>query len=201
MELGSLGRLLDLDARNFLLDQLGQGSVGMEIGVHKGAFTRRILKRVQPRLLYLVDPWKYETSGIYRHSWYGGWMGGSQARMDRRCQGVQERFARNIAVGSVKVLRAYSGDALASLPDNHLNWVYIDGNHLYEYVMADLRQALRCVRPGGLITGDDYGEGGWWQGGVKRAVDELVQTHHAVEVVEIRNCQFILRKRASAAVA
>ena len=35
MELGSLGRLLDLDARNFLLDQLGQGSVGMEIGFHK----------------------------------------------------------------------------------------------------------------------------------------------------------------------
>lgn len=59
----------------------------------------------------------------------------------------------------------------------------------------DLHNALRCVKSGGLITGDDYGDGGWWQGGVKRAVDEFVRESGAVDVVAIKKCQFILRKK------
>ena len=194
MALDLLARILDFDARNFLLDQLGHDNVGMEIGVHKGAFTRRILNKVQPRLLYLVDPWKFETDSIYKHSWYGGLMGGSQARMDRRHQQMVERYAREIQQGRINILRSYSSLAWATLPDDHLDWVYIDGNHLYEFVRDDLHRALRVVKPGGLITGDDYGEGGWWQGGVKRAVDELVRETGRVEVVAIRKCQFVLRK-------
>lgn len=189
-----IARSLDFDARNFLLDHLGEGTIGMEIGVHKGAFTRRILQRVRPSCLYLVDPWKYETSASYRHSWYGGWMGGNQARMDRRYQTVAKRFSNEIAARRIVILREYSNLAFAQLADDLLDWVYIDGNHLYEYVKADLEAALRCVKPGGLITGDDYGEGGWWEGGVKRAVDEFVRNHKNVEVLAIKKCQFILQK-------
>ncbi len=195
MSLSLFERILDLDARNFLLDTLGKNGVGMEIGVHKGAFTHRILKKTHPRLLYLVDPWKFETSSEYKLSWYGGWMGGSQARMDKRCQTVQKQFATAIQDGAIKIVRDTSTRAFDQLPDAHLDWVYIDGNHLYEFVKSDLEHALRCVKPGGLITGDDYGEGGWWKGGVKRAVDEFVQTRPEVELVCIRKCQFILKKR------
>jgi SAM-dependent methyltransferase len=195
LDQGLIERTLDFDARNFLLDTLPKNAVGMEIGVHKGAFTRRILERTQPSLLYLVDPWKYESSSQYKNSWYGGWLGGSQAHMDKRCEAVKQRFADGFSRGAIKMLRAYSSDAFATLPDDHLDWVYIDGNHLYEFVKADLEHALRCVRPGGLITGDDYGEGGWWQGGVKRAVDEFVRTREGVELVVIKKCQFILKKR------
>lgn len=195
MSMGLFERILDIDARNFLLDTLGTNGVGMEIGVHKGAFTRRILKKARPRLLYLVDPWKFETSSEYKHSWYGGWMGGSQANMDKRCLAVQKEFASGIQNNAIKILRDTSTDAFARLPDGHLDWVYIDGNHLYEFVKSDLEHALRCVKPGGLITGDDYGEGGWWKGGVKRAVDEFVQNHPEIELLHIRKCQFILRKR------
>jgi hypothetical protein len=42
--------------------------------------------------------------------------------------------------------------------------------------------------------GVKYATGGWWQGGVKRAVDEFVASG-AVEVVVIRNRQFVLRRR------
>lgn len=192
---GLIQRILDFDARNFLLDSLPRNAKGMEIGVHKGDFTKRILERTNPELLYLVDPWKYESSSKYKNSWYGGWLGGSQERMDRRCDAVKQRFAAAISREQVKVLRSYSSDAFASLPDAHLDWVYIDGNHLYEFVKSDLQQACRCVKPGGLITGDDYGEGGWWEGGVKRAVDEFVATRDDVELVCIKKCQFILKKR------
>jgi hypothetical protein len=39
-------------------------------------------------------------------------------------------------------------------------------------------------------------EGGWWEGGVKRAVDEFFERNR-IQVVEIRNGQFVLRKDAA----
>jgi hypothetical protein len=72
--------------------------------------------------------------------------------------------------------------------------VHIDGNHLYEYVARDLALALEKTRTAGLITGDDYAEGGWWEGGVKRAVDEFA-TRPAVQLIELRDRQYVFRKR------
>lgn len=93
--------------------------------------------------------------------------------MDERYAGVLARFDGEIGAGRVTVHRGQSDDGLRALADESLDWVYIDGNHLYEYVAQDLRLSLAKVKPGGLVTGDDYAEGGWWEGGVKRAVDEL----------------------------
>ena len=73
--------------------------------------------------------------------------------------------------------------------------VYIDGNHLYDFVKKDLNLCYSKVKPGGLITGDDYSEGGWSSGGVKRAVDEFINTG-LVKLIQIKNKQFILQKLA-----
>jgi predicted O-methyltransferase YrrM len=51
--------------------------------------------------------------------------------------------------------------------------VWLDGDHSYEGVKADLEHLSRSLRPGGLIAGDDYTAGGWWGDGVIRAVDEF----------------------------
>ncbi len=69
----------------------------------------------------------------------------------------------------------------------------IDGNHFYEYVKQDMELYLKKVKVGGYLTGDDYTEEGWWKGGVKKAVDEMIETQN-VKLVEIRNGQFILKK-------
>ncbi len=45
----------------------------------------------------------------------------------------------------------------------------------------------------GYIASDDYTDGGWWQGGVVRAVDEFVETA-PVELVLKRNRQYVPRK-------
>jgi predicted O-methyltransferase YrrM len=74
-----------------------------------------------------------------------------------------------------------------------LDFVYIDGDHSYEGVKIDLEISLRKLKPGGLITGDDYGPGNWWQGGVKRAVDEF-GWHESVTLLWIDGTQFVLRK-------
>ncbi len=57
----------------------------------------------------------------------------------------------------------------------------------------------RCARrkAGGLITGDDYAEGGWWQGGVKKAVDEFA-ADEAEQLLQLQNGQYVFQKMVSA---
>lgn len=196
--MGLVSRMLDRlglggTPRDFVLKRMPKGAVCAEIGVHKGDFARRILQVARPRRLHLVDPWRYHDGDVYEGSWYGGWRGEGQARMDARYRDVLDRFDAEIEEGRVQVHRMTSLQAADRLPKEGLDWVYIDANHLYEHVLADLRTYLPLVQPGGYIAGDDYDSPGWWDDGVTRAVDEFVD-HAPVEVVEIRDEQYVLRK-------
>lgn len=53
--------------------------------------------------------------------------------------------------------------------------------------------ALRKVKAGGIIAGDDYATGGWWQGGVKKAVDEF-GWQRGVKLLWISRRQFLFRR-------
>jgi hypothetical protein len=179
--------------RRFLLETLPKGSIGAEIGVHLGDFSSQLLEAVQPRELYLIDPWAHESATEYRDAWYGGKASGGQSEMDARHASVCRRFAREASSGRVKIHRGYSGEVLGGFTDAYFDWVYIDGNHLYEFVKQDLELSFAKTKPGGYVCGDDYTSGGWWDGGVKRAVDEFWQTR-GLQPAQIRNQQFILRR-------
>jgi hypothetical protein len=180
--------------RDFLLAQLPEGSVGAEIGVHEGDFSRRILQMTKPRRLHLIDPWKYEEAELYARSLYGGRLGVDQEHMDWRYESVARRFRREVQAGQVEIRRQRSAEACDAFADSAFDWIYIDGDHRYEQVIRDLELYQPKVKPGGLITGDDYGDGDWWEGGVRKAVDELV-ARGACTLIGIRARQFILRKR------
>jgi len=182
-----------VDGRRFLFDILPKESVGAEIGVHLGDFSHQILVSLSPKELHLIDPWEHQTLSKYKNAWYGGGAKGGQDEMDSRFSGILKRFDRNLISGQVKIHRGYSNHILQKFPEHYFDWVYIDGNHLYEYVIEDLTLSLLKVKPGGYIAGDDYSEEGWWEGGVKKAVDEFAM-NPAVELLEIRNSQFIFRK-------
>jgi Methyltransferase domain len=182
------------DARDFLLQEMPRQSVCAEIGVYQGDFSARIIRIVTPKLLHLIDPWKYEGAAAYRQSLYGGDKGVSQVNMDSVFDGVVKRFQVQITAGTVRVHRAASVDASAAFCKGYFDWIYVDGNHQYKFVKADLESYFPKVRKRGYMAGDDYGEGGWWQGGVKRAVDEFV-AKSLVEVILIKNGQFCLRKK------
>jgi Methyltransferase domain len=182
--------------RRWILDFLPRASFGAEIGVHVGEFSAAILETVSPRVLHLIDPWKYEADPTYEGALYGGQAGGGQAEMDERYRSVIDRFAAQIDAGQVVIHRATSAVALGQLDDGAVDWVYIDGNHLYEYVKIDLELSSQKVRTGGMITGDDYRDGGWWDGGVKRAVDEFASTN-GVRLLELRQGQFAFEKLSS----
>ena len=185
-------KILRYKSRDFLLKKMPKNSICAEIGVHLGGFSERILKIVNPKALHLIDPWKYEHDETYSRSFYGRKTGVSQVTMDKRYESVLKRFATEIDSGQVVVHRGHSG-LIENFNDGFFDWVYIDGNHLYDFVKKDLELSNSKVRRKGFIVGDDYDDEGWWQGGVKKAVDEFI-TKDLVELIEIRNIQFILKK-------
>jgi hypothetical protein len=126
----------------------------------------------------------------YPKAWYGGGIAEGQPFMDELHTSVVARFG---GVRAVEVVRAASIDAAASFEDQSVDWIYLDSNHSYEAVAADLRAWLPKVRSGGVLAGDDYHEtGAWFKDGVKRAVDEIVAEGLA-RLEWLRGEQFLLR--------
>ena len=158
----------------------------------------RIAKFYAPDVLAFdaADTLQLKGRDAYRNAWYGGKLAADQDAMDRIHDGVTLRFAREIAVGVVEVHRSTSAEAAGRFPAAYFDWVYVDGNHLYEAVRADLELFDPKLKADGLLAGDDYGLPGWWDDGVTRAVDELV-AGGGYEVVTLESNQFLLRKRLS----
>jgi predicted O-methyltransferase YrrM len=55
----------------------------------------------------------------------------------------------------VEFIRTFSTEAANVIPNESLDFVYIDGNHQSEFVTKDLTAWWPKVRPGGLVIGDD----------------------------------------------
>ncbi|MGE0713956.1 MAG: class I SAM-dependent methyltransferase [Alphaproteobacteria bacterium] len=73
----------------------------------------------------------------------------------------QERRARdNLAplAAAVTVVKSDSVAAAAGFDDGSLDMVFIDGDHHYPAVSADIAAWRGKVRSGGILAGDDF----WW---------------------------------------
>lgn len=166
-----IGRLRRFQ-RWWLLRGLPRHAKCAEIGVWKGDLSREIIRTKKPVEFHMIDPWQFMEQ--YPNRFYGGVHAKSQADMDAIYEAVRSEF------GAVaKVQRGTSADVLRSLPDGHLDWVYIDGDHSYEAVLQDLELSWRKVHVGGVISGDDYL---WSPDGafpVKKAVQEFAAKHRA----------------------
>ncbi len=183
------------DPRAKLLEALPKNSVGAELGVYLGAFAEDILKTVKPAKLHLVDPWRRLEGKGYDESWYADH---DQEYMDSLHDLVCNRFRTQLKKDQVEIHRATAAAFLRSIPDESLDWVYIDGDHSYEAVAQDLILSYGKVRPGGLIAGDDYRIGGWWKDNIIRAVDEFCAVHPVRMTLDLHG-QYILQKQDIAA--
>jgi predicted O-methyltransferase YrrM len=84
---------------------------------------------------------------------------------------LYEKFMSNI--DRVKhIITPRIGDSIEmskTYKDDSLDFVFIDGDHRYECVKADIEAWVPKVRSGGIIAGHDYG----WCTDVRRAVHEF----------------------------
>lgn len=126
-------------------DRFVRGGVVVEVGVLVGLFSELILEKLRPRELHLVDPWLNDGTDPGSKPWLN---------LEAQYQSVLRRFCKRKDV--VKVHRIKSVEASLKFADGSLDFVYIDGNHVYEYVLLDCLLWWPKVKPGGFLAGHDY---------------------------------------------
>ena len=141
--------------------------------------------------MYLIDPYKH--FGNFDKSCYGNSQM-NQAKMDNIYEYVTNLFAEGIKEDIVEIIRNSSGKVSNMFEEESVDWIYIDGNHSYEYVIKDLNLYAPKVKVGGFVTGDDYGVKGWWNNGVKKAVTEFLKKNKNYKLEIIKNRQYIIKK-------
>ena len=117
--------------------------VGAEIGVAEGFHSREICQKVPPVKLYCVDLWDTYYRGTTK-------LKNRAMQDDAYTQAVE-----NLSPYDTELLRFPSDEAYKQFADNSLDFVYIDGDHSFDYVMLDLIYWSRKVRPGGIVSGHD----------------------------------------------
>lgn len=161
--------------RGTFLHLLPKGSVGAELGVFCGEFTQFIIDNVQPKKLYLVDPWWLEFGEQYP-DWGAYTRNGKLST--KEAHGMVQDIVAKYRGGEVKIEVGYSLTFLASLPDYSLDWVYLDTTHAYEDTLKELDALQYKVKPDGIIAGHDWHpEPTHWHHGVYRAIQDFVATH------------------------
>ena len=141
----------------------------LEIGVHKGDFSEELLRKFNPKKLLLVDPWIAYNDLIYQKSWYGNTLHSNQNIQDQYFLDVNKRFEKDILENKIELHRKTSDEFFLG-NKSIFDLIYIDGNHLFEFVKKDVENSLKFINNDGLIVLDDYGLKGWWLDGITKAV-------------------------------
>ena len=123
----------DIDPRLQLLSEMPKKAVCAEIGVWKCSFSEQIVKITVPDQLHLIDPWLFQPE--FPERMYGGTVAKSQSDMEKIFQDVKTRFGKS---EKVLIHRGFSEKVLLEFPDSYFDWIYIDGNHHYDYVRRDI---------------------------------------------------------------
>jgi hypothetical protein len=138
---------------HFKADEL----VGVEIGTAKGDNALSILQELSIKKLFLIDPYTSYVEGDQQVS-FEETLVTARKKLSQFHQAI---FIRKVSEDAVKDV------------DESLDFVYIDGNHSYEYVKNDIALYYPLVKAGGVIGGHDYVP--YHDPGVFQAVNEFVQ--------------------------
>jgi len=99
------------------------------------------LVKLSGGILYCVDTWESPHSG------------------DPSTDSFYYAFLSNIQIfdleHTIVPIRSSSVEAAALFDDGSLDAVFVDGNHLYQYVLADIDTYLPKIKKGGIMFGHD----------------------------------------------
>lgn len=157
-----------INTREELLELFPKNSIGAEIGIFKGEFSKLILEKIKPSLFYMIDPWDGNIVS-------GDKNGNNITQIHGETFYVNHILPEFGFLPNTKILKHYS-DVINLFPDNYLDWVYIDAEHSYFNVKNDLYNCLPKIKKGGIISGHDYNNTMF--PGVVKAVTELCQNEN-----------------------
>lgn len=154
-----------------LFKELGY-KVGAEIGVSNGRYSKWISVNNKGVKLYCIDPWKAYPEYVEQHG------ENSQKILDECFRKSTER----LKPFNCELIRKTSMDAVKDFNDNSLDFVFIDGNHSFEYVVEDIAKWEKKVKPGGIVSGHDY----WNSIDLK---DSQLWVKHPTQIERMKLCQ------------
>jgi SAM-dependent methyltransferase len=141
---------------------------GCEVGVFRGRNAREMFRRIPDLKLFGVDPFIDAPTSSRHHK---------IPRFERNERNTMERMAGR----DFTLKKGFSEVVVQEFPYSSLDFVYIDGDHSYDYVMTDIILWARRVRPGGIVSGHDYLLPKKYDGrldlNVKQAVDDYLKIH------------------------
>lgn len=158
-----------------LLRRLPPGTAaGVEVGVADGKMSAYLLGHHPALLLIMVDRWTPppDESSYARAVDEKAWWSSERHNTARQNALAATEFASSRR----RLIQAESLEAALQVDDRSLDFAFIDADHSYATVAADIATWQRKLKPSGWLCGHDYYgiEGIAW--GVKRAVDEFISS-------------------------
>jgi len=154
------GRLIAIASRsesreNFwveFINSLGLQQIA-EIGVYRGDFAQTLLRRCEGLTrYYMIDPWKHLTE-------WNKPANHPDAQLEAYFQ--ETKAKTEFAAAKRCILRGKTADVIDQIPDQTLDYAYIDGDHTLKGITVDLMCVYPKVRIGGFLTGDDFTPSIW----------------------------------------
>ena len=121
--------------------------IGAEIGVYGGNNALEILNFLNIRELVLVDPWKGYLDVVIEK-------GEDDSFYEGLFNQVSAKFSHD---PRVRIIRDISLNAATMFDDDYFDFIYLDGDHSYESVFADLTAWYPKLKKFGVMCGDDFG--------------------------------------------
>jgi len=144
-----------------LMRHLGLPMVVAEVGTAEGIFSQEMYGWGLEKL-YLIDIWErvpfIDGCASFEQSWH-----------DTNYEQVKKIFGDK---PNVVLLKGFSYQMAAHIPDESLSLCYIDAAHDYNSVKADIESFYPKVVKGGIIAFHDFGNENY---GVNRAVQEFTR--------------------------
>jgi len=141
----------------------------IEVGSWHGRSSRAIADNLPANgKLYCVDTWGGSSGEPDAHG------SAKQKEGDNAFIYFNKHMSEHLLTGKVRAIRMTSTNGAELLKDLAIqaDMIFIDADHNYENVKADIESYLPLLAPGGLICGHDYSEEQLVWVGVKQAVNE-----------------------------
>lgn len=149
----------------FLAEMASTHKIIFEIGSYQGRSTRAMADNLNDdSVIYAIDSWDYYITTLVKSDFI-----------------TYNQFIVNL----------YEHIQASRVVPRHISWqnfwvkqtpdfIFIDGDHVYNSVSYDINKALKCLKPGGIIAGHDYAPE---FPGVVKAVHEIFDKFNLVESI------------------
>jgi SAM-dependent methyltransferase len=135
-----------------------------EIGIGYGTHAKSIIKNTNLEKLYLIDPMRFYENDLFATDVISQEADIPGNNFNELYALIQEELLP--WEDKLVFIRKPSLEvSVEDIPDESLDCIFIDGDHKYKAVLADLNFWWKKLRHGGQILGDD-----WWINDVQKAV-------------------------------